>query len=157
MSNTAELIQKLPERLLSRVRVGAPSECWPWTGATFRGGYGRTEYAPRKSTTAHRVIYTMLHGPVASDLEICHTCDNRICVNPAHLFVGTVKDNAADKIAKGRHGALAGELAPGAKLKTQDVLAIRESKLDTSVVARQFGVSSSTIYQIRTRRIWRYV
>ncbi len=80
--------------------------CWEWQGST-RNGYGVISKGGRngRQLKAHRLSYEMHLGSIPEGMIVCHTCDNPICVNPGHLFVGTHKDNAVDKMNKNRHYA----------------------------------------------------
>lgn len=81
-----------------------PNGCWLWRGApNGPEGYGRVRVAGRIQYV-HRVAWSMARGPIPPDLCVCHRCDTPLCVNPAHLFLGTVRDNNLDRIAKGRRG-----------------------------------------------------
>lgn len=147
--------------LWAKVEKRGPNECWPWTGAKFRGGYGRVNL-PRSAgkqsgTTAHRAIWTTLYGEPHADLEICHTCDNRLCCNPAHLFAGTAKINAVDKMRKGRTARILGTRNASAKLTPDDVAAIRASAEPHAVMARRYGVSEGNVRMIRARETWTHV
>lgn len=134
--------------LWTKIRQTYASECWEWTGTLFSTGYGR-----HRDTTAHRAVWIELYGNPGK-LEVCHTCDNRKCCNPAHLFVGTEKDNAADKVAKNRQARFPGSLNQSAKLSPKQVLEIRASRLSHAELARRYHVSESNIRFIRNRGTW---
>jgi hypothetical protein len=91
-------------RFWLKVDVRGEDECWPWKAAKNEHGYGRFRVPGRGGVYAHRFAYEMVHGPVPAGLYVLHACDVRACVNAAHLFLGTKKENARDMVAKGRHG-----------------------------------------------------
>lgn len=92
--------------------------CWPWTSATRKTGYGCFRFNGR-THASHRIAYLIRHGHIPSDKPfVCHSCDNRICVNPAHLWPGTNSDNMQDMMRKGRQRHLRGDRHP-ARLKPE--------------------------------------
>lgn len=93
----------------ARTSVRGDAECWPWVGTVNKAtGYGEASIGPRGATErwrAHRLSFFLLKGPLADDLVVMHSCDNRRCVNPSHLSLGTSADNVDDMMSKGRHVA----------------------------------------------------
>lgn len=139
-------------------------ECWEWTAQHRQKGfpYGKFWYEG-KVQMAHRVSWLMAHPgePIPANHYVLHSCDNPSCVNPAHLFLGTPKDNTQDMIAKGRDIAAResrrGENSNFAKLTESDVRLIRWIKAPQSVVAESFGISQSAVSMIRSGDNWRHI
>lgn len=88
------------KHLLSKI-IKLPNECWEWQGALQGKGYGFTIYKG-KTMTAHRASYIVFKQEIPDRLQICHHCDNKKCINPKHLFLGTGSDNMQDAMTKGR-------------------------------------------------------
>jgi hypothetical protein len=136
--------------------------CWIWTGYIWSHGYGQFGIGQRH-IPAHRFAWQMVNGPIPDDHFICHHCDERRCVNPGHLFVGTHADNMRDMYRKGRGGRKArGEAVAGAVLTADDVRAIR-GEIDDAPrgtgrrLAEKYGVTEQTISDIKRRVSWDHV
>ncbi len=132
------------------------SGCWLWSGAK-RHGYGAFTYR-YKSYSAHRMSYMYFKGPIENGLHIMHSCDNRACINPEHLSVGTRLDNMKDMTNKKRQAH--GERNGHSKLIESQVLEIREklkNNIKHIVLSEEYNVSIRTISDIKTRRSWRIV
>jgi hypothetical protein len=154
------------QKFWARVHRREPDQCWPYLGAIHRTGYGRFSVrganGSRRLLTAHRVSYALVNGDIPEGLLVCHTCDNRSCVNPNHLFLGTDADNARDRDKKGRlkYSVFPGETHHNAKLTNEDVMEIRERARSgelQSAIAERFRICSSQVSQIVNRKRWRHV
>lgn len=141
-------------RMARRVAVDPLTSCHNWTGFIKPNGYGQISDGKRVRLT-HRVAYEVARGPIPDGFCVCHRCDNRRCVNPNHLFLGTQSDNIRDMFAKGRNRDQRGAAGPRAKLTSEAVLAIRESTATQLEIARQFGVHQVTVGRIRTGITWK--
>lgn len=140
----------LHDRFFSRF-VKLDNGCWQWRAHTDKDGYGVLP-GDRKNTRAHRLSYEIHKGSIPDGLIVCHDCDNPGCVNPDHLFVGTIKDNAQDALRKKRH--YVGEKNGRSKLTEQNVKEILNSGLNGQQLADKFGVSRSTINNVRRGDTW---
>ena len=157
----------IEERFWKQVRPREPDECWEWEGSVNGNGYAQITHL-REGHRAHRVSWELHHGAIpragTSYHGICvlHRCDNRRCVNPAHLFLGSQADNMADAARKGRvrnNGAKGAE-HPRARLTDEDVRQIRRLLSDgvsKAAIARLFGVDRSTVSLIARRKTWRHL
>lgn len=135
------------------------SYCWEWQGSMFANGYGRFHIFA-KAVKAHRWSYMWFKGSIPKNMLVCHTCDNRKCVNPDHLFLGTQRDNIADMFSKNRQNKATGEKHGRCKLTANQVKQIRDyakQGLRISIIADHFAISSRTIRNIVSRKSWRHI
>jgi hypothetical protein len=149
------------ERFWRYVTPGQPDECWEWQGSRDHHGYGRLNSGGKHGfiLKAHRAAYELEHGPFDPELDVCHTCDNPPCCNPAHLFLGDAAANARDMASKGRAAAQRGHSNGREKLPAATIREIRE-RADAGArhvdLARAYGVRGSyiatVVYGQRRRR-----
>ena len=132
-----------------------PNGCWLWTKRVDGDGYGRTVdkwYRIHGKSGAHQLSYIWHHGPIGHDKQVCHTCDNPTCINPAHLFLGSNQDNMTDKVIKGRQIV---------KLTETQVLEIRSryatGSFTQAELAPDYDVSEEAIRCVVNRKSWRHI
>lgn len=126
------------------------SECWIWTGCVGKDGYGVLGVG-RKQMRAHRASFEAFSGEIPGGLLVCHRCDQPLCVNPDHLFLGTPRDNTQDMIRKSRRKTLRGESHPNSKITMKDretIRLLRSSGAKLSEVAEKFGIAIQTVSAI---------
>ena len=147
------------------------SGCLEWIGAKSSTLYGNF-WASGKAFGAHRVAYFLATGIDPKEFHVCHSCDNPICVNPEHLWLGTGADNVNDREMKGRgnqprgecHGSkihpekwVRGEKHNRTKLKDSHILLIRSDLRPQKLIAADYGVRQCTVSAIKRRKTWAHV
>jgi hypothetical protein len=152
---------KLEERFWSKVNFLGEDYCWEWRASCFDAGYGGFKYCG-KYVGSHRMSWFLTYGefPV---LFVLHTCDNRKCCNPAHLFLGTHQDNMDDMKIKGRSGLRhghpmpKGESSSSSKLDRESVLKIRSMLAEGTTgreIAELMGVGETIVSYVKNNRRW---
>lgn len=135
-----------------QAKITIVGDCWIWYKTDVRQ-YGRATFHGRRML-AHRFSWLVHHGEPPSDMEVCHSCDVPLCVNPAHLFIGTHKQNMLDAVNKNRMHRPRGQLSGHCKLSDQIVLDILTSELPSCSMAIKHGVRLEHVSKIRTGSTW---
>lgn len=152
--------QSLAERFYSHIVINKITGCWDWDGPPGKNGYGTFALTRTNHKSAHKVSYLLTHNSIPEGLNVLHTCDNKICVRPDHLFLGTQQDNVDDMIEKGRANYVRGSDSGAAKLMEQDVLTIRQmadNGIQLRAIASIYNVDNSTISGIVKGKYWSHV
>ena len=138
-------------------KVEKSNGCWIWRGAIGSHGYGHMliEKTPvHKADVAHRISWQLHRGDIPNGLQVLHKCDNRRCVNPDHLFLGTQKENIADCIAKNRFKYLRAKLTISQVLEIKRAIAVGET---CESISKKYGVIGKSIRNIKNGKTWRAV
>lgn len=156
----------LRERLYRSIEVRGSDECWPWIMKSLCQGYGFISRGRRSEgkVLAHRAMWEVINGPIPDGeghhgTVVLHTCDNRLCCNPAHLRLGTQAENVRDMARKGRrvNTAHPGSRHGNSKLDEQGVHLIRAGKLSDADAVQRYGIAKATLKNIKSGRSWRHV
>jgi hypothetical protein len=147
------------ERFWEKVTIRDKDDCWEWQGGlqSKKEGYGQF-WTNGKQIGAHRYSWILHYGKIKKGLYVLHKCDNRICVNPKHLFLGTITDNHKDMVAKKRH--VFGENVHSAKLTNSDILKIMDlikKGIKQVEISKLFNVAQSQISAIKCGITWKQV
>lgn len=162
----------LEERFWSKVNILGEDDCWEWQAGLDSQGYGAFKYEGKKYDS-NRMTWFIVNGEFPK-LLVCHTCDNRKCCNPKHLFLGTYQDNHDDMVLKGRHAKgnthryilypesiKYGEKNPSSKLTSKNVIKLRKQYLSGDFTRKElskiYGVGYRTICQIVNRETWQQI
>jgi hypothetical protein len=156
----AATIETLEQRLLAFRSVHPETGCWEWTGPLKPSGYGKIRQAG-KHTSPHRIAAHIYLGmPVDSESFVCHKCDNQICFNPEHLYLGDAKTNAQDRVKRGRNAYIKGDQHQGAKLseaKVVEIISLLNSGRSHVHLSKEYGVSRTTITLISLGKTWQHL
>lgn len=142
-------------RFRSHIKV-VESGCHEWTGSLKPNGYGQSSMIDKTGNShrlSHRVAWEIENGPIPNGMFVCHTCDNRLCVNPDHLFLGTQADNIRDAARKGRMAT--GQHNGNGKLSDEDkrlIIAAIDSGMSQAKIGKMYGVSERTV-----GRLWNHI
>lgn len=151
----------MPERFWVKAEK-QENGCWLWTSSKFKhnNGYQPTFWLDGQTRRATRVAYILAKGEIPEGQLVCHSCDEPMCVNPDHLWLGSCKDNLDDMRRKKRERYAFGEISGQAKLTEHDVRGIKimlTKGWSQSYIAEQFGVSQTNISQIKLGKTWGHV
>ena len=143
-------------RFWGKVEISGENECWNWKAGLSAKGYGLI-CLNGKIKLAHRISYMLTKGEIAEGLVIMHTCDNRMCVNPSHLRIGTIAENNRDMVEKGRQAI--GEKNGRSKLTPLKVANLRskhkKGNYSYRELGKMFGISPGTVVDIVKGDLWK--
>lgn len=146
-------------RLILEERIIKQDGCWGWKGSKNRHGYGEIK-VNRIHMNASRAAWIAYKSEIPENMYVLHTCDNRACCNPEHLWLGTAKDNMQDMIKKGRNKNLKGSACPWATINEDivlDILDMLKKNINTREIAKKYNIKLSMISDIKTGHRWTHV
>lgn len=138
--------KSIEDRLLEKIFINPQTGCWEWLAAKDGKGYGKMGING-KHQQAHRLMYELKYGKIPKGMFACHTCDNKSCCNPDHIFIGTNSDNIRDAIMKNR-------INYGKKLNSQLVREIYLANGTLNQIATQYNISFQMVSLIKNRKTW---
>lgn len=144
------------ELFWNSIDIKGENECWNWNKKSKQDGYGRTCYKGfnnNKAMMAHRISFQLYHKRlIQENMIICHSCDNRLCCNPAHLREGTHKDNSDDKFERGRFLFMKGEINGRAKITNEIAEIIRHryktERITQTQLAQEYKINQMSISKV---------
>lgn len=144
--------KSLEERLIAGFKKSG--ECWVWNKSVASSGYGqiRLNY---KNLRANRASYMVFKGEIPVGMVVRHTCDNKLCINPDHLILGSCKDNSQDMVERDRQAK--GVRNGRCKLSEKEVQEIKDSTISYSQLAKKFGISKGHVHRIKTGVAWAFL
>lgn len=145
--------EEIAQRIKESVEINDKG-CWIWTKGFFSNGYPCIKI-DGKSRKVNRASYEAFNGEIADGLMVCHSCDDRACVNPKHLWPGTQQDNIDDAVDKNRMAN--GSRCHASKLTADDVTLILKDDRTQQAIAEDYGVSSTAIGKIKRRVSWKHI
>lgn len=151
----------IKQRFWSKVNIKGLFDCWEWMAYKDKKGYGRCNFFT--DTLVHRIAWILIYGKIPKGLFVCHHCDNPSCVNPAHLFLGTHKDNMNDRDKKGRQSHSMGKKGSKhnfARFTEEQIIAIRvlyQAGIRQYEIAKMYNVDKDHICLIVHRKIWTHI
>ncbi len=158
---TSDEQMKVHKMILKRSIIDWKTGCWNWSLGLGGGGYPYMRWKGKK-IRINRLGYAAMRKITPAGLQVCHSCDNRACANPAHYFIGTQRENTMDAVRKGRQKlpGLKGEKSPNARLTTEKVLQIRAlcgQGISQSEIAERFAIGQQSVSRIKLKKEWSHV
>ena len=150
----SEYLEKAQKRFWDKVKINALAQCWEWLSVINHEGYGRMWFLGR-FVQAHRLSWMFHNGEIPEGMLVCHRCDTPACVNPSHLFLGTVEQNMMDCVHKGRRTKSTAKLTP---VQVEEIRAkYRGRAYGSHKLGREYSVSKTQILRILKNICWQHV